>query len=132
MRLSRRKILVIDDDDMRRETISSGLRGVGYQPIEASNGREGIHLALRSPPHLILCDLMMSGLDGFGVLGHLRAEPKTAGVPLIFMTSGPDTGDTGLRLLLETDDFVIKPIAGEMLMNVIEKRLENSLHPSII
>ena len=129
---SRRKILVIDADDMRRETISSGLRCVGYQPIEASTGREGIHLALRSPPHLILCDLMMSGIDGFGVLGHLRAEPKTASVPLIFMASGPDAGDARLSLLLETDDFVVKPIAGEILMNVIEKRLGNSFHAQAI
>lgn len=119
----KRRILLIDDDATTREVVSFELSAAGYQPIEAASGSEGIDLALRSPPHLILCDLMMPGVDGFGVLVRLRAEPKTAAVPFIFLTSSSDTEDSRLGFLFGANDFVTKPIGGAALMALIEKRL---------
>ena len=121
--LSKRRILVIDDDDMLREVMVFALREAGYEPFEASSGERGIDLALRSHLDLILCDLMMPGLDGFGVLVRLRAEPKTAGIPFIFITSSSAAEDSRLGILLGANDYVTKPVESAKLLKLIEQRL---------
>jgi CheY-like chemotaxis protein len=95
----------------------------GYLPIVASGGIEGIELALRSPPHLILCDLLMPTMDGFGVLARLRSEPTTAGIPFVFITASTSAEDSRVGALLGANDYVNKPIDPVTLMSLIERRL---------
>ena len=89
----------------------------------AVDGAQGIELALRAPPHLILCDLFMPGIDGFGVLARLRAEPVTAGIPFVFITSSTDPGDSRLGFQLGANGYVTKPIDGKVLMALVKERL---------
>ena len=123
MRQSKRRILLIDDDDLTRECLVGWLSREGYLTIEASSGAQGIELALRSPPNLVLCDLFMPGVDGFGVLARLRAEPSTAALPFVFITSSTDPGDSHLGFKLGANDYVTKPIDGEKLIEVVRERL---------
>jgi CheY-like chemotaxis protein len=123
MRQLKRRVLVIDDDALMRESLLGLLLKEGYLPIEASSGAQGIELALRTPPHLILCDLFMPGVDGFGVLARLRAEPTTAAIPFVFITSSTDPGDSRLGFQLGANDYVTKPIDDKVLMALVKERL---------
>jgi CheY-like chemotaxis protein len=117
------RILVIDDEAAVRENVVRFLRLEGYLPSEAEDGERGIQAALRSPPDLILCDLMMPGIDGFGVLARLRAEPATAGVPFIFLTANVDMEDARLGFLLGANEYVTKPFSLAVLGTIIEQKL---------
>ena len=117
------RILVIDDEASVRENVVRFLRLEGYLPSEAEDGERGIQVALRSPPDLILCDLMMPGIDGFGVLARLRAEPATAGVPFIFLTANVDVEDARLGFLLGANEYVTKPFSLAVLGTIIEQKL---------
>lgn len=118
-----RRILIIDDDPLLREIVAAALSDAGYVPMEAASGAQGIEQVLRSPPDLVLCDLLMPGVDGFGVLARLRAEPATAGVPFVFITASTDHGDTRLGVQLGANDYLHKPIDNEALLAVVEQRL---------
>ncbi len=118
-----KRILVIDDEAPLRENLMRFLRLEGYQPAEAADGLRGVEMALRSPPDLVLCDLMMPGLDGFGVLARLRAEPATAGVPFIFLTASADAQDARIGFTLGATDYVTKPFNLSELAGLIAQRL---------
>lgn len=119
----RARILVIDDEASVRENVARFLELEGYQPSQAADGLEGVKTALRAPPDLVLCDLNMPGLDGFGVLARLRAEPATAGVPFIFLTASaaPEDAQTGYKL--GADEYVTKPFSLPVLAEIILQRL---------
>lgn len=119
----RSRILVIDDETAVRENVMRFLQLEGYLPSEAEDGERGIQMALRSPPDLVLCDLMMPGIDGFGVLARLRAEPATAGVPFVFLTASADMEDARVGFLLGANEYVTKPFSLAVLGAVIEQRL---------
>lgn len=119
----RARILVIDDEELVREMLVRFLNLEGYVPIEAENGEQGIQMALRSPPDLILCDLMMPKVDGFGVLARLRAEPATAGKPFVFITASSEVQDARVAELLGANDYLTKPFNLADLRAVIAKRL---------
>lgn len=123
MRSLRYRILVIDDEAAVRENVMRFLRLEGYEPSEAEDGERGIQAALRSPPDLILCDVMMPGTDGFGVLARLRAEPATAGVPFIFLTASADMEDARTGFLLGANEYVTKPFSLAVLGAIIEQKL---------
>jgi CheY-like chemotaxis protein len=123
MQQSKRRILVIDDDAFVRESLTALLRKDGYLATEASSGAQGIELALRAPPHMILCDLLMPGIDGFGVLARVRAEPSTAAIPFVFITSSTDPGDSRLGFQLGANDYLVKPIDCAMLSALVRERL---------
>lgn len=97
------------------------LREEGFVLLEASSGALGIEMALRSPPDLVLCDLLMPGVDGFGVLARLRAEPATAGVPFVFLTSSTDKEDSRVGFGLGANEYLHKPIDGDELVAVIAR-----------
>lgn len=122
-----RRILIIDDDPVVREAAACVLSDAGFVTTQASGGEEGIETALRSPPDLILCDLLMPRVDGFAVLVRLRAEPATAGVPLIFLTASTDESDSRVSYMLGADEYLQKPLDGDLLVAVIERRLAAKL-----
>lgn len=117
------RILIVDDDPVIREAAASVLSDAGYVTVEAAGGEQAIEMAKRSPPDLILCDLFMPGVDGFGVLVRLRAEPTTAGIPFVFLTASTDTSDSRVSFMLGADEYLQKPLDGDRLVEVIEHRL---------
>jgi CheY-like chemotaxis protein len=129
MNTRRYRILVIDDEASVRDNVVRFLRLEGYLASEAADGEQGIADALRSPPDLILCDLMMPGIDGFGVLARLRAEPATAGVPFVFLTASADMEDARVGFLLGANEYVTKPFSLAVLGAIIEQKLAKGAAP---
>jgi len=117
------RILVIEDEAMIRANLCRMLAIEGYAVIEAADGVTGATIAAREKPDLVLCDVMMPGLDGFEVLRRLRADPATAGVPFVFVTASADKHDKRFGLDLGADDYVTKPFDMDHLLQVIARRL---------
>ncbi len=121
-----KRILVIEDEPDMRRNITTVLRLEKYQPLAAENGRAGLEMAKREKPDLILCDVMMPGLDGHGVLRELRADAETALIPFIFLTAKGEKDDLRGGMNLGADDYLTKPVAKADLLLAIEARLLRS------
>lgn len=119
-----KKILVIEDEDSIRTNILELLEMQNFITLEADNGLTGLHLAQELIPDLILCDVMLPKLDGYGVLSALRREPATAIIPFIFLTALADRIHTRKGMELGADDYLIKPFGSEELLRAITIRLE--------
>lgn len=118
-----KRILVIDDEEMYRQTVSSVLKQSGYSVLEAENGEKGIEIAQNHPVDLIISDVMMGKLDGFGVIDRLRMDPATSTIPFIFMTGLLDKETMRKGMTLGADDFLTKPFTGAELLSAVEARL---------
>ncbi|RYY53945.1 MAG: response regulator, partial [Chitinophagaceae bacterium] len=101
-------ILVIDDNKDLRENIAEILDLAGYHTTTAENGKRGVDLAIREKPTLIVCDIMMPELDGFGVLHLLRKNPETSQIPLIFLTAKAERADFRKGMEMGADDYITK------------------------
>jgi len=121
-----KRILVIEDEPEMRRNIAALLRYRNYEPIEAENGRKGVELARREKPDLILCDVMMPELDGYGVLQALQEDTTLALVPFIFLTAKGEKNDLRSGMNLGADDYLTKPVANKDLVSAIEARLRRS------
>ena len=117
-------ILLIEDNAEMAENISSILELARYQVTHAPNGKKGVDLAQQAHPDLILCDIMMPELDGYGVLHILNKEPETASIPFIFLTAKADKSDFRAGMNLGADDYITKPFDGVDLLKVVEARLK--------
>lgn len=120
------KILVIEDNKEVRENLEEILEVSGYDVISAENGLVGVERALQTPPDLILCDVMMPELDGFGVLQILSKKPKTSTIPFIFLTAKTESRDFRTGMNLGADDYITKPFEHVQLLEAIELRLQKS------
>ncbi|BAZ68058.1 MAG: EAL domain-containing response regulator [Pelatocladus maniniholoensis HA4357-MV3] len=118
------KILVIEDEYSVRENIIELLEAEDFETIGAANGQVGIKLALTEVPDLILCDLMMPEIDGYGVLINLRQEPLTATTPFIFLTAKSTKTDFRQGMELGADDYLTKPFTRAELLSAIDGRLQ--------
>ncbi len=116
-------VLVIEDQDEVRNPILEMLEADGYEGLGAENGRRGVELAQEHLPNLIISDIMMPELDGYGVLTELRQDPVTATIPIIFLTARTQAEDRRRGMLLGADDYLTKPFSFEELRNAIEVRL---------
>ena len=116
-------ILVIEDEDRLRENIAQILEFGDYQVYLAASGISGIELAQQHRPDLILCDIMMKQVDGFGVLQELRGDPSTAKIPFIFVTAKADRESMRYGMELGADDYVTKPFTTSELLNAVSARL---------
>ena len=121
-----KRILVIEDEPEMRRNLAALLRYQEYDPIEAENGRAGVELARRGRPDLILCDVMMPELDGYGVLQALQQDPELALIPFIFLTAKGEKDDLRSGMDLGADDYLTKPVANADLVRAIEARLRRS------
>jgi DNA-binding NarL/FixJ family response regulator len=121
-----KKILVIEDEPEMRRNIATLLRYHEYESISAENGREGVEAARREKPDLILCDVMMPELDGYGVLQALQSDALLARIPFIFLTAKGEKDDLRSGMNLGADDYLTKPVANADLVNAIEARLRRS------
>ncbi len=118
-----KKILVIEDEPEMRRIIAALLRYYDYLPIAVKNGRAGIEAARRETPDLILCDVMMPELDGYGVLQALQTDASLARIPFIFLTAKGEKDDLRSGMNLGADDYLTKPVANADLVRAIEARL---------
>lgn len=121
-----KKILLIEDNPEVRENTSEILALADYEVITAENGRVGVELAQKENPDLIICDIMMPELDGFGVLHILSKKPETARIPFIFLTAKAEKTDIRKGMNLGADDYLTKPFDDTDLMNAIEARFRKS------
>jgi signal transduction histidine kinase len=119
-----KRILVIEDERSIRESILELLQIEGFSVISAENGRIGLQLVQESPPDLILCDVVMPDIDGYGVLTALRRNPMTVTIPFIFLTARGMKEDIRQGMGLGADDYMIKPFTAEELLRAITTRFE--------
>jgi DNA-binding NarL/FixJ family response regulator len=117
------KILIIEDEDEMRRNMATVLRMEGYEVTTAQNGVLGVKAAQMDSPDLILCDIMMPALDGYGVLTALRADGATRGIPFIFLTAKGEKPDVRQGMNLGADDYLTKPIGIDELTAAIQARL---------
>ena len=121
-----KKILVVEDNAEVRENLEEILELSGYEVVTAKDGKVGVEKALKNPPDLILCDVMMPQLDGFGVLNILSKKSATANVPFVFLTAKTEKSDLRRGMNLGADDYVTKPFYKDELLDVIDTRLKKS------
>ncbi|MEH2046224.1 EAL domain-containing response regulator [Nostoc sp.] len=118
------KILIIEDEEAVRENILDLLEAENFETIAAANGRIGVHLAILEVPDLILCDMMMPEIDGYGVLTALHQDPSTATIPFIFLTAKSAKSDFRQGMDMGADDYITKPFTRAELLSAIMNRLE--------
>jgi DNA-binding NarL/FixJ family response regulator len=126
-----KKILVIEDEPEMLRNLTTILRLERFTPLPAKNGRLGIELAKKEKPDLILCDVMMPELDGYGVIAALRTEPETVTIPFIFLTSKGEKPDIRAGMNLGADDYLTKPVAKADLLAAIRTRLERAVQQAV-
>jgi CheY-like chemotaxis protein len=119
-----RKVLIIEDNADIRENIVEILELSDYQVYSADNGKGGVELALNHLPDIILCDIMMPEMDGYGVLSLLHQYPEMTGIPFIFLTAKAERLDLRKGLALGADDYLVKPFDDLALLNAIDNRLK--------
>jgi two-component system alkaline phosphatase synthesis response regulator PhoP len=116
-------VLVIEDELTVRESLVDLLEIEGFRAIAADNGKTGLKIALTEHPDLILCDISMPGLDGFGVLQKLRENPDTGTIPFVFLTARTTKVEFRRGMELGADDYLFKPFTMDELLSAIAARL---------
>jgi CRP-like cAMP-binding protein/CheY-like chemotaxis protein len=116
-------ILLIEESEIVRESTTEVLELAGYAVLTAKNGKEGISKALTTRPNLVVCDIMMPELDGYGVLHIFNQNPQLAGVPFIFLTAKTERADLRKAMERGADDYLTKPFEETELLNAIAGRL---------
>ena len=124
-------ILIIEDEPEMRRNLATILRLEEFHALTAENGRAGIEIARSKSPDLILCDVMMPELDGYGVLRELRAESATEATPFIFLTAKGEKPDIRAGMNLGADDYLTKPVAKADLLAAIRSRMERSRQTAV-
>jgi len=119
-------ILVIDDNNDIRENTAEILELAGYATLTAENGKRGVDIAIKQKPDVIICDIMMPELDGYGVLHLLRKNAGTRNIPFIFLTAKTERNDFRKGMEMGADDYITKPFDDIELLNAVEVRLKKS------
>lgn len=121
-----KKILIIEDQAPMRRNVALMLELEGYKTCVAENGRIGVEVARREQPDLILCDVMMPELDGYGVVQALREDPDLADTPFIFLSAKSDKTDVRVGMNFGADDYLSKPVVRDDLLAAVQIRLERA------
>ena len=119
-----KKILVIEDEEFIRENLIELLEIEGFEALGAENGCVGVDLAKQYQPDLILCDVMMPELDGYGVYDSLREDSATAMIPFLFLTASADRSNLHRIRDLGMNDYILKPFNVDKFLTAIANRLE--------
>ncbi len=121
-----KKILLIEDNTEMRENTAEILELASYTVLCAANGKAGVELALAEQPDLIICDIMMPVLDGYGVLHLLSKNEKTSNIPFIFLSAKAERSDIRRGMELGADDYLPKPFDESELLSAVESRLRRT------
>ena len=121
-----KSILVIEDNNDIRENTAEILDLAGYKTFTAENGKQGVEIAMKEIPSVIVCDIMMPELDGYGVLHLLRKHAETENIPFIFLTAKTERSDFRKGMEMGADDYITKPFEDIELLNAVEMRLKKS------
>jgi diguanylate cyclase (GGDEF)-like protein len=119
-------ILCIDDDPNIRDLVNAALELDGYNVILAPDGAQGLQRALVDQPHLIILDVMLPDMRGWDVLRELKEQPRTANIPVIFLSALDETEDRVTGLALGADDYVGKPFAVKELLARVRTQLRHA------
>lgn len=119
-----KKILIIEDEVFIRENLIELLEIEGFEAIGAENGVIGVQFAKDYQPDLILCDVMMPELDGYGVLDALRENPVTAKIPFMFLTASADRNNLQKIRDLGFNEYILKPFHVDKFLATIAKRFD--------
>jgi CRP/FNR family transcriptional regulator, cyclic AMP receptor protein len=119
-----KKILLVEDNIEMSENIAEILEMANYKVITANNGKDGVKLALETKPDLILCDIMMPILDGYGVLYSIHENTDVRNIPFIFLTAKGERAEIRQGMELGADDYITKPFNSTELLAAIESRLK--------
>ena len=119
-----KKILIIEDEPEMRRNLTTVLRLERFNPLPAENGRVGIELAKKEKPDLILCDVTMPELDGYGVIAALRADLETVAIPFILLATKGENPDLRAGTNLGAGDYLTIPVMKLDLLSAIRARLE--------
>ncbi len=119
-----KNILLIEDNLEVRENTAEILELAGYKVSAAENGKLGVEAAMQQKPDLIICDVMMPVLDGYGVLHMLSRNPDMAGIPFIFLTAKAERTDMRKGMEMGADDYITKPFTDIELLNAVESRFK--------
>ncbi len=120
------KILLIDDEDAFRAPILEFFRMDGFETLEADNGKDGLELALREKPDVILCDILMPGLNGYEVLAKLRDYGEFARVPFIFLSALTNPAEARRGKTLGADEYMTKPVYLMDLVKAVNAQLKKA------
>jgi two-component system phosphate regulon response regulator PhoB len=126
-------VLVIDDEPDLVRLVEYNLTKEGYLVLTARDGEAGLKAARRQTPQAILLDVMMPGLDGWETLKRLRADPRTAPIPVLMLTAKGQEADRVLGLELGADDYLVKPFSVRELsarLKAVRRRLEAAARPA--
>jgi CheY-like chemotaxis protein len=118
-------LLIIEDQESVRENIAELLELAGHRTIQAANGIEGVRKAKAHLPDLVLCDIMMPELDGYGVAEVLSRQPETANIPFLFLTAKAEKEDFRKGLAMGAVDYLTKPFESHELLETVEMRLKH-------
>lgn len=121
-----KKILLIEDNPEMRDNTAEILELANFDVVTAQNGKEGVKLAQQVQPDLIICDIMMPELDGYGVLHMLSKDTQTGNIPFIFLTAKAEKGDYRKGMTMGADDYLTKPYDDIELLSAIDTRLKKS------
>jgi CRP/FNR family transcriptional regulator, cyclic AMP receptor protein len=119
-----KKILLIEDNEDVRNNTAEILELSSYKVIVAENGKTGIEKAIRNEPDLIICDIMMPVLDGYGVLHAVHKNEAIKNTPFIFLTAKTERNDIRKGMELGADDYITKPFTGTELLNAVDSRIK--------
>ena len=118
-----KRILLIEDNKDVRENTADILELANYEVATAENGKVGVELAEKFRPDVVICDIMMPKLDGYGVLEMLGKNSATSSIPFIFLTAKTDRAEVRLGMNLGADDYLTKPFEEKELLEAISSRL---------
>ncbi len=119
-----KSVLLIEDHPALRDNLRDLLALEGYRVLVAADGRAGLQQAREQKPDLILCDIMLPGMNGYEILAQLRAESATSSLPFIFLTAKGDTPDIRAGMNLGADDYLPKPVSRSDLLKAVSSRLQ--------
>ena len=120
-------VLLIEDDSALRESTAELLELSNYNVISAPNGRIGIEQAKKVNPDVVVCDIMMPEIDGYGVLEALSQNPVTSNIPFIFLSAKTEHKEIRKGMNLGADDYLTKPFEEEELVSAIESRIAKAI-----
>jgi CRP/FNR family transcriptional regulator, cyclic AMP receptor protein len=123
------KILIVEDNEPIRENTAELLELYNYTVLTANNGEEGLDIAIRVIPDLILCDIQMPVMNGYHLLEHIRKLPQLNNSFFVFFTAFSEKKEIEMGLQIGANDYIVKPFSGDELLSKLKKLLGETISP---